>query len=338
LVINSFCQDFIIERNPEYSGQNIFVKKRLLSREYNQVDPFMQFIMKKLWLVLFILLNISSLQSLPEYSVETSQNCNYCHISSDGGGELTDNGKGFSESKHKSQFSMIQILISLVRFVHIFFAFLWFGTILYVHLILKPAYASGGLPPNEVKVGVVSMIVIGITGTIMTIYHFQDFSDLFESSFGILLLIKVSIYLVMVISAFFIVVFVGPKLHAKKAHITHADGDMTLEMLKNFNGQEGKPSYICYKGKIYDVTHSKRWSEGVHFKQHHAGTDLTDALARAPHSEEKLSKFPVVGELVVNDKEPVKESSKNIFYFVAYTNLFLVLIILFILTIWKKVH
>jgi len=294
--------------------------------------------LKSAGLAIFFLVTLSSLQSLPEYSVETSQNCNYCHISSDGGGVLTENGKSFSESKNKSSFSMVQIFISFVRFVHIFFAFLWFGTILYVHLILKPAYASGGLPPNEVKVGVVSMIMIGITGTIMAIYNFQDFSELFASTFGIFLLIKVSIYLVMVISAFFIVVFVGPKLHAKKAYITHAGGDMTLEMLRSFNGQEGRPSYICYKGKIYDVTHSKRWSEGVHFKQHHAGTDLTNALTRAPHSEEKLSKFPVVGQLVVNEEEPVKESSKKIFYLVAYTNLFLVLIILFILTIWKKVH
>jgi len=33
-----------------------------------------------------------------------------------------------------------------VGYIHFLTAIFWFGTILYVHLILKPTYAVGGLP------------------------------------------------------------------------------------------------------------------------------------------------------------------------------------------------
>jgi len=39
-----------------------------------------------------------------------------------------------------------------------------------VHLVLKPAYASKGLPSGEVKVGLVSMAVMAITGSVLTYY------------------------------------------------------------------------------------------------------------------------------------------------------------------------
>jgi len=51
---------------------------------------------------------------------------------------------------------------------------------------------------------------------------------------------------------------------------------MTLEELKNFDGsEEGKPVYFAYDGKIYDVTESPMFLEGLHF-EHYAGEDLTE--------------------------------------------------------------
>jgi hypothetical protein len=41
---------------------------------------------------------------------------------------------------------------------------MWFGTILYVHLLLKPAYASHGLPRGELIVGWGSIALIAVTG------------------------------------------------------------------------------------------------------------------------------------------------------------------------------
>ena len=73
---------------------------------------------------------------------------------------------------------------------------------------------------------------------------------------------------------------------------------MTLEELKAFDGsEEGKPIYIAYKGKVYDVTESPLFINGIHF-EHYAGSDLTEFIDEAPHGEEVLEEYPVVAELV----------------------------------------
>ncbi len=71
----------------------------------------------------------------------------------------------------------------------------------------------------------------------------------------------------------------------------------TLNDLKKYNGKNGKPAYIAYKGKIYDVSSSFLWKNGEHQALHNAGKDLTEALKEAPHGEEFIKKFPVVGYL-----------------------------------------
>lgn len=72
----------------------------------------------------------------------------------------------------------------------------------------------------------------------------------------------------------------------------------TLEQLKNYNGSNGV-AYIAYRGKVYDVTESYLWEDGLHQDQHEAGRDLTRMLEEeAPHDADMLENFPVVGELV----------------------------------------
>lgn len=66
--------------------------------------------------------------------------------------------------------------------LHFLTAIFWFGTILYVHLVLKPAYAASGLPRDEMKVG---------------------------------------IYLVMVTSAVIVITVIGPRLKTQKNTGTH---------------------------------------------------------------------------------------------------------------------
>ena len=80
--------------------------------------------------------------------------------------------------------------------------------------------------------------------------------------------------------------------------MTGAERKFTLEELKQYDGRDGRPAYIAYKGKVYDVTDSFLWIDGDHQGQHAAGKDLTEDMALAPHGEEILERIKIVGVLV----------------------------------------
>ena len=70
----------------------------------------------------------------------------------------------------------------------------------------------------------------------------------------------------------------------------------TLQQLALRNGKDKPQIWIAYKGKIYDVTDSRLWRNGLHY-EHWAGQDLTPELKDAPHTESVFERFPLVGEL-----------------------------------------
>ena len=73
---------------------------------------------------------------------------------------------------------------------------------------------------------------------------------------------------------------------------------VTKQELEENNGKNGKPAYIAYQGKVYDVSESSFWMDGDHLGMHQAGKDLTGELEMAPHKEENLPKVKLVGDLV----------------------------------------
>ena len=70
-----------------------------------------------------------------------------------------------------------------------------------------------------------------------------------------------------------------------------------MEELNRFDGKEGRPAYVVYDGKVYDVSDSKRWKAGFHMNRHHAGNDLTTDIQAAPHEPSVLERYPQVGTL-----------------------------------------
>jgi len=74
--------------------------------------------------------------------------------------------------------------------------------------------------------------------------------------------------------------------------------EYTRERLSGFDGREGRPAYIAYKGKVYDVTGSFLWMGGRHQALHQAGQDLSAVLDTAPHGEDLLERIPVIGKLI----------------------------------------
>ena len=79
-----------------------------------------------------------------------------------------------------------------------------------------------------------------------------------------------------------------------------ADGtlELTLEQLKQYDGQNGNPAYVAVDGVIYDMTNVSEWKNGEH-NGYTAGQDLTDIIKnKSPHGVSKLNGVPVVGKLV----------------------------------------
>lgn len=72
----------------------------------------------------------------------------------------------------------------------------------------------------------------------------------------------------------------------------------TAQELKEYDGKDGKPAYIAFKARVYDVSKSNLWESGTHLDKHFAGLDLTENMLSAPHGEEVFIKLHIVGELV----------------------------------------
>jgi predicted heme/steroid binding protein len=71
--------------------------------------------------------------------------------------------------------------------------------------------------------------------------------------------------------------------------------EFTEKELVQHNGRNGRPAYVAFEGKVFDVSESFLWKDGVHEVLHSAGMDLTAALKQAPHGAEALERFPIVG-------------------------------------------
>jgi predicted heme/steroid binding protein/uncharacterized membrane protein len=291
--------------------------------------------------ILFLLLPLITLAT-PEFSKETGFDCSRCHVDANGGGALTRAGEQFlNDLKTRGLYHPLTTAQHIIRlfigYFHMIAAIAWFGTIMYVHVLLKPAYASKGLPKGELRLGWISMITILITGILLTMARMPSFAAFYSTRFGILLSVKIILFLVMFMSALIVTTYVGPRMRRKLKSPAAASmsGDMTPEQLSHYDGKDGRPAYIAYKSIIYDVTKSRLWKNGQHVTKHNAGRDLTELLKTAPHGEDKILSLPQVGRLLATGEKAEKPFHLRLFYFFAYMNLVLVFVITFIIALWR---
>ncbi len=66
------------------------------------------------------------------------------------------------------------------------------------------------------------------------------------------------------------------------------------EKLALSDGQKGNPTHVAVHDKVYDLTESEKWKDGVHMARHKAGRDLTRDMKAAPHGMEVFKNFPVL--------------------------------------------
>jgi 2-oxoglutarate/2-oxoacid ferredoxin oxidoreductase subunit beta len=72
----------------------------------------------------------------------------------------------------------------------------------------------------------------------------------------------------------------------------------TLQELQRYDGTEGRSLYLGYKGRVYDLSASPLFQGAQRMRCHIAGKDLTHEIEMAPHGEDLVFKFPLVGRLV----------------------------------------
>ena len=296
------------------------------------------------FLVSVVLIPLQS-SATTEYARQTGFECKECHIQAIGGGPLTKAGEQFVadmkiQGLYRPLTTMQKIIRFLIGYIHLLTAVAWFGTILYVHILLKPAYAAKGLPRGELILGWMSIIIMSVTGTLLTIARIPSWNVFYTTRFGILLSIKIILFLIMASTAVIVTFFIGPKLRKKlkeqRDKHTGADKkDFSIEALDTFDGKEGRPAYIAYKGAVYDVTPSKLWKDGSHLRKHSAGNDLTEILKTAPHGEEKILSMKKVGELKSADEATLRPFHERVFYFFAYMNLVFVFLIIFVIALMR---
>ncbi len=278
--------------------------------------------------------------STSEYAQQTGFECKVCHVDATGGKLTKDGGAFRKDLEAQGLYRPLSTIQKVIRFVvgylHLLMAIAWFGTILYVHILLKPAYAARGLPKGELILGWLGIIILSITGTLLTISRIPAWKIFYTTRFGILLSVKIFLFLIMVASAVVVTFIIGPKIRKQRTQIAaQPKTRMTLEDLRHFDGTEHRPAYFAYKGKVYDVCLSKFWKGGTHFKKHRAGNDLTDLLKTAPHGEEKIWLMPEITKLAPLKTKLEKPTHEKVFYFMAYMNLILVFLITLVIALWR---
>jgi predicted heme/steroid binding protein len=297
-------------------------------------------------LVAFAVLALSprAASGTEEYAACTARPCAHCHESPSGGGALTPRGSAFAqavaagEAPPGAATTLRRYGRAAVLYAHIVTAFLWFGTILYVHLILKPAYASRGLPRDELRLGWAGIAGIAVTGTILTLLRIDSWHTLLHTRFGVLLCVKMALFLVMAATAALVTFVIGPRLGRQRARGPHPGrGDFTPEDLALFDGREGRQALVALGGRVYDLSGSPLWAGGSHVRRHGAGNDLTAAIGQAPHGAEKLAAFPQVGTLVASTESAGagRPPHERGFFFMAYLNLGIVAAVLLVITLWR---
>ncbi len=293
-------------------------------------------------------------RATPDYAASTGQPCGICHTSPEGGGALTAKGAAYVKGGYvwpvpegvvapaPPSSPVLSVIKLIVGYIHLLTAVLWFGTILYIQFFVKPKQLTTGIPKAERKLGLISIAIMGVSGVILTILRYLNTGTVFSGTWGTVFAIKLAQYGLLVLMAGVATIVLDHRMRAPRpAPAMPAEGaGVTLESLAAFDGKEGRKALVAVDGKLYDVSASRMWKEGVHMRKHGAGQDLTEALKGAPHGPEVMERMLAAGALTASASAaaPAADrgaSAHRMFVRVAFLNMLLVLGILFCVAWWK---
>ncbi|MEA3374737.1 MAG: hypothetical protein U9R72_00825 [Chloroflexota bacterium] len=264
-------------------------------------------------LIAFVFINVlkSTTVATVDYARETGQPCSACHLRPEGGGELNAQGIAYARSGYQwpvpedvepyTPSNLARLVKMVVGYLHLTVAVIWFGAIFYIHIVVRPQQLRTGIPRTEGIIGWTSIGIMGVTGTALAVFRYLETGSVFSGTFGTVFIIKLAQVGIMVLLALIATVVLTRRLRRGVGREGAADtesDDITPETLPSLDGRDGGRAVVAVDGKLYDVTDSRLWKDGVHLRQHHAGEDLTEAMKRAPHGAEVLDRVPPIGEIL----------------------------------------
>jgi hydroxylamine dehydrogenase len=288
-----------------------------------------------------------------DYARQTGQPCPVCHERPEGGGPLSATGaafvrggdqwpipEGVGSAQAQVPARIPRVIRLIVGYVHLATAVAWFGTIFYVHFIVGAKQLTSGLPKTERTVGWISIVIMTITGTVLTLYRYQETGTVFTGSFGTVFVIKLFQFGLMVLLAFISTTVLDRRMRSlgrPEAPPGYSTEGITSESLPLLDGREGHKGVVAVDGKLYDVSDSQLWSGGVHLRRHQAGQDLTAAMKGAPHGAKVLDRVPLIGTLQTAPAEGPAQRwpAHRIFVSFAHINVLLAVGILLCVAWWK---
>lgn len=314
------------------------------------VEPYLirRFVFSLLFAALFLFPTEALANA--EFAAQTGEDCKACHQSPQGVADLTPYGEAFRRGGYQypipdDAFRAVPLYKKIVRLVigyfHLMAGVVWFGTIFYAHIIIKPQALTQGLPRSELILGWVCIIIIGLTGTLLSVARINSFSQLYTTRFGAILLVKTILFLMMVGIAM-TTTFVIQKGLKQRTQRQEKDGGHPKEFFTHtellaFDGTGSQPTYVAVDEEVFDVSESPAWKDGRHMAQHFAGRDLSDALLGAPHGKEVLSHFKKAGRLWQGKIEVQLQigSIRKAFFFLAKSALVISFLILLCVALWR---
>jgi predicted heme/steroid binding protein len=252
----------------------------------------------------------------PGFSTQTGRDCSYCHTTP--GGPLTAEGERFKQGGPQPATSAAGP--PSTRPVLFLPGWLW-ATLIWLHVAAIFAWLAGVHinTPRTDRLSWPALVVVGVTGVLLTLAKVGEAHYLVSARSGILLLVKMVLSGILIALATLAVFFVQPRLAAEAKNEPRR-----MRSQEHFKAQ-GRIT-VMHRGKVYDVTGSRLWPEGRHARRHDAWQDLTGALAGAPHGAEVLERFTLV-EDAGKDRVPTLVS---VYSGIRYASFALVLVILLI--------
>ena len=285
-----------------------------------------------------------------QYAAQTGKGCIFCHQESTGGALRTggiayiNNGYQYPiperilKKAEALQSPFHKTMRFIIGYLHLLAAVIFFGAIFYIHIFVRPVQLIGGIPKHERILGVSCMLTLAVTGLYLTWARISRWGQFFDNTFGLMLFIKILLFLLMVALGVIAITFIHRRMQqdVKRQKKPRGGDAVTMADLAFFDGTKRKRAYVVYAKRIYDVTASSKWDKGRHFGRHSAGMDLTEELKGAPHGPEVFEKVRYVGEIAkAGDTAQGLTRAQKAFIKMAYANLVIIFLILGCISIWR---